>query len=62
MSKDCATHIELAGVSAIFAKSVEKGVHYVENLGDRDRNVFRGVLASKPYGEEVEISKIECIR
>lgn len=54
--------MELAGVQAIFNRSVtQNGVRYVEYLGDGDSKAFQHVIQSKPYGDEVEIKKLECV-
>lgn len=49
--------MEAAGAVQIFQNSVSKGVVYTKYLGDRDSKRFQ----SEPYGENVEISKLECI-
>lgn len=54
--------MEVAGVKCIFGRSESKlGVRYVNYLGDGDSKGFECIAELKTYGEEVEISKLECI-
>ena len=42
-------------------KLKKRDVRYAEYLGDGDNNAVKSVLASKLYGEEVEISKMSVL-
>ncbi|CAN7944544.1 unnamed protein product [Ixodes hexagonus] len=54
--------MEVTGALNIFCRSEELyGVRYVKYLGDGDSKAFLAVKAKKPYGDSVEISKLECI-
>lgn len=54
--------MEVAGALKIFGRSEElHGVRYVKYLGDGDSKAFMAVKAQMPYGDSVEISKVECI-
>lgn len=54
--------MEVAGVKKIFHRSSQwYNVRYVKYLGDGDSKAFKEVLESKPYGNSVNISKLECI-
>lgn len=54
--------MEAAGALAIFQRSVAKyNVRYLEFLGDGDTNSFKTLAESKPYGDDVEVKKLECI-
>ena len=53
--------MEAKGAVMIFERSVStRGVRYVEYLGDGDSKGFLSVTVSKPYGDNVEIKKLEC--
>ena len=54
--------MEPAGVKQIFNKSVEeRGLRYVNYIGDGDTKSFKMVADSKPYGDEITITKKECV-
>lgn len=54
--------MEVSGALAIFSRSEQVyGVRYVKYLGDGDSKAFLAVKAQKPYGDDVEILKLECI-
>lgn len=54
--------MEAAGALAIFHRSVNKyNVRFTEYLGDGDTNSFKTIEESKPYGDGVQIKKLECI-
>lgn len=54
--------MEVAGAKEIFSRSIEKyNVRYVNFLGDGDSKGYNAVVACKPYGEDVTISKLECV-
>ena len=45
-----------------FARSNDQyKLRYSRFIGDGDVNTFRKVLDSKPYGDEVDIQKIDCV-
>lgn len=53
--------VESAAAVSMFSRSVaEKGVRYVEMLGDGDSKAFEWVQRAQPYGPSLEIKKIEC--
>ena len=54
--------MEVAGVVKLFQKSETcNQVRFVNYLGDGDSKAFKAVEELKPYGENVTISKLECI-
>lgn len=54
--------MEAAGAMEIFQRSVsERGVRYINYLGDGDSKAYKTVCESKPYGEDVQIEKLECV-
>lgn len=54
--------MEAAGAVKIFQRSeVSRGVRYTKYLGDGDTKGFQKVVESKPYGNNVKISKLECV-
>lgn len=54
--------MEVDAMKEIFSRSVEKyGVRYVNYIGDGDSKTYTGIVNSKPYGEECEIIKKECV-
>ena len=53
--------MEGVGAIRIFHRSVEKhNLKYVEYLGDGDSSSFTSVKVSKPYGDNIILSKKEC--
>lgn len=53
--------MEIAGALHVFRNSVKRNVRYTKYLGDGDSKGFQVVKDDKPYGNEVEIEKLECI-
>lgn len=53
--------MEVAGALQVFRNSVDRGVRYVKYLGDGDSNGFKKVSDEKPYGDAVEVVKLECV-
>lgn len=54
--------MEAAGAVAIFKRSVEeRGIRYKVYLGDGDSKGFHAVVNEKPYGDEFQIVKSECV-
>lgn len=54
--------MEVEGAKALCGRSEEKlGLRYKEYLGDGDSKGFSAVLENNPYGDEFEISKLECV-
>lgn len=54
--------MEVDGAKTIFQRSVPRyNVRYTEYLGDGDSGAFKSVFDSKPYGENVNITKLECV-
>ncbi|KAJ8871404.1 hypothetical protein PR048_027721 [Dryococelus australis] len=68
--KVCAANYEgssgdmnVAGATALCARSEHKhGLPYVQYLGDGDSKSFAAVLQNKSYGNNVDITKLECVR
>jgi len=40
---------------------MENGLRYLSFIGDGDSSTYKTVSEAKPYGNEVEIVKKECI-
>ena len=54
--------MESVGMQRIFARSVaNRGVRYVNFLGDGDCKSYKHVCDSEPYGPDVNITKLECV-
>lgn len=54
--------MEVSGAIEVFSRSERDfGVRYLEYLGDGDSKGFAAVNEKKIYGEDIEISKLECI-
>lgn len=55
--------MEVAGVKKLFERSMNRTVptRYTQYLGDGDSKGFDSVAASKPYGDQVDVEKLECI-
>lgn len=50
------------GAKTMFHRSVSLyGVRYTEYLGDGDSNAYKSVSESRPYGNEIKNTKLECI-
>ena len=55
-------NMEVNAIIEMFKRSVEYfGVKYRNYIGDGDSKTYGGVVNSKPYGEDFEINKKECI-
>lgn len=54
--------MEPEGVKQMFNRSISKhNIRYTKYIGDGDTKSFKIVSDSKPYGEDVTISKLECV-
>jgi RNase P subunit RPR2 len=54
--------MEVSGVQEIFSNSLKKyNVRYTNYLGDGDSKSYNSVVAAKPYGDDVTITKLECV-
>lgn len=54
--------MEVDGAKTMFHRSVSLyGVRYTEYLGDGDSNAYKSVSESLPYGNDIKITKLECI-
>ena len=54
--------MEVSGVTKIFQRSMATDkVRYVNYLGDGDSKSFKVIQEMKPYGDNVEIQKLECV-
>lgn len=54
--------MEVEGAVKIFQRSVTRyGVRYTDYLGDGDSNAYKSVSESLPYGNNVQINKLECV-
>lgn len=54
--------MEVVGAKRLCARSWDKlRVKYAKYLGDGDSKGYVSVLESKPYGESVQIEKLECV-
>lgn len=54
--------MEAAGALKIFRRSEDKyNVRYTQYLGDGDTNSYKTISDSKPYGDDVTVTKLECI-
>jgi len=55
-------NMEVEGMLEVFGRSREKrGVMYKDYIGDGDSKVFKKIQESKPYGDDVEVNKLECV-
>ncbi|GFV31952.1 uncharacterized protein TNCV_4755331 [Trichonephila clavipes] len=55
--------METVGMVRIFQRSLShRSVRYTSYIGDGDSKTFSSITASNPYGEDITISKIECVR
>jgi hypothetical protein len=53
--------MEAAGITKIFERSQrERGVRYTKFLGDGDSSSYPTIRDAKPYGDDVNIKKLEC--
>lgn len=54
--------MEVDGAKTIFQRSVPHyNVCYTEHLGDGNSDTLKSVFDLKPYGENVNITKLECV-
>lgn len=54
--------METDGILKIFERSeCEIGVRYSKFLGDGDSSSYPTVRQAKPYGDEIDVEKLECI-
>ncbi|GFX59028.1 uncharacterized protein TNCV_3814621 [Trichonephila clavipes] len=50
------------GMVRIFQRSLShRSVRYTSYIGDGDSKTFSSITASNPYGEDITVSKIECV-
>ncbi|GFT90844.1 uncharacterized protein K02A2.6 [Trichonephila clavipes] len=55
--------METVGMVRIFQRSLsDRSVRYTSYIGDGDSKTFSSITASNPYGEDITVSKIECVR
>ncbi|GFU79845.1 uncharacterized protein TNCV_4313511 [Trichonephila clavipes] len=54
--------METVGMVRIFQRSLShRSVRYTSYIGDGDSKTFSSITASNPYGEDITVSKIECV-
>ncbi|GFV49680.1 uncharacterized protein TNCV_1959881 [Trichonephila clavipes] len=54
--------METVGMVRIFQRSLShRSVRYASYIGDGDSKTFSSITASNPYGEDITVSKIECV-
>ncbi|GFX39386.1 uncharacterized protein TNCV_3861091 [Trichonephila clavipes] len=54
--------METVGMIRIFQRSLShRSVRYTSYIGDGDSKTFSSITASNPYGEDITVSKIECV-
>ncbi|GFS51125.1 uncharacterized protein TNCV_3532441 [Trichonephila clavipes] len=54
--------METVGMVRIFQHSLShRSVRYTSYIGDGDSKTFSSITASNPYGEDITVSKIECV-
>mgnify|MGYP000371403211 CR=1 FL=1 len=54
--------MEAEGAKEIFQRSLgDRGVRYVKYLGDGDSKAYKTVCDSKPYGDDIQVEKLECV-
>ncbi|GFX49322.1 uncharacterized protein TNCV_3334401 [Trichonephila clavipes] len=54
--------METVGMVRIFHRSLShRSVRYTSYIGDGDSKTFSSITASHPYGEDITVSKIECV-
>ena len=57
-----APSMEPVGIQRIYSRSVfNNKLRYTGYIGDGDTKFFNNVKDSKPYGDDIEIQKIECV-
>lgn len=55
-------NMEMQAIHKLFERSHDKyGVKYNNYIGDGDSKVYKKVLEAKPYGQDYQINKKECI-
>ncbi|GFU26964.1 uncharacterized protein TNCV_1151431 [Trichonephila clavipes] len=54
--------METVGIVRIFQRSLShRSVRYTSYIGNGDSKTFSSITASNPYGEDITVSKIECV-
>ncbi|GFX63818.1 uncharacterized protein TNCV_5032871 [Trichonephila clavipes] len=54
--------METENMVRIFQRSLShRSVRYTSYIGDGDSKTFSSITASNPYGEDITVSKIECV-
>lgn len=53
--------MEVEGAKQIYSRSLERKVRYTNFLGDGDSRAFAAVQEMKPYGDGIDIQKLECV-
>lgn len=54
--------MEVDGILEMFRRSKEKhGVLYTTYIGDGDCKTFKGIIDGRPYGDEITVTKKECV-
>ncbi|GFU34816.1 uncharacterized protein TNCV_2320091 [Trichonephila clavipes] len=54
--------METVGMVRIFQRSLShRSVRYTSYIGDGDSKTFSSITASNPYGEDITVSKNECV-
>ncbi|GFV62905.1 uncharacterized protein TNCV_3719111 [Trichonephila clavipes] len=54
--------METVGMIRMFQRSLShRSVRYTSYIGDGDSKTFSSITASNPYGEDITVSKIECV-
>ncbi|GFV92980.1 uncharacterized protein TNCV_3426921 [Trichonephila clavipes] len=57
-----AGQMEVSGMNTIFFRSEHKhGLIYKQYIGDGDTKTYMSLVEKKPYGDSIEIEKIECV-
>ncbi|GFT48129.1 uncharacterized protein TNCV_1001211 [Trichonephila clavipes] len=57
-----AGQMEVSGMNKIFFRSEHKhGLIYKQYIGDGDTKTYMSLVEKKPYGDNIEIKKIECV-
>jgi len=57
-----AGNMEVSSIVSMFQRSLEKfGLRYKNYIGDGDSKTYSGILNAKPYGDNFEINKKECV-
>ncbi|GFW65225.1 uncharacterized protein TNCV_394911 [Trichonephila clavipes] len=54
--------METVGMIRIFQRSLShRSVRYTSYIGNGDSKTFSSITVSNPYGEDITVSKIECV-